>query len=110
MHLDLKIESLAGVALNNIPILASRQFVSDITVNDGKTALLVSSISRSESAAVNGIPGLGELPGFQTATADTVAETDSSELVLLITPHVVRRRSSITAGPRIALNLPQQPD
>ena len=110
MHLDLKIESLAGVALNNIPILASRQFVSDITVNDGKTALLVSSISRSESAAVNGIPGLSELPGFQTATADTVAETDSSELVLLITPHVVRRRSSITAGPRIALNLPQQPD
>lgn len=110
MHLDLKIEALTGGALNNIPILASRQFVSDITVIDGKTALLVSSLSNSESAAVSGIPGLGELPGFQTATADKAAETDSSELVLLITPHVVRRRSDIIAGPRIALNLPQQPD
>lgn len=110
MHLDLKIEALAGMALNNIPILASRQFVSDITVDDGKTALLVSTLNRAESAAVSGIPGLGELPGFQTATADKVAETDSSELVLLITPHIVRRRSDITAGPRIALNLPQQPD
>lgn len=110
MHIDLKIEALTGAALNNIPILASRQFASDITVEDGKTALLVSTLSKSESAAVSGLPGLGELPGFQTATADKATETDSSELVLLITPHVIRRRSSIIAGPRIALNLPQQPD
>jgi type II secretory pathway component GspD/PulD (secretin) len=110
MHLDLKIEALSGSSLDNIPILASRQFVSDITVGDGKPALMVSSVSRSESAAVSGLPGLGELPGFQTATADKVAETDSSELVLIVTPHVVRRRSSVTAGPRIALSLPLQPD
>lgn len=110
MHLDLKIEALAGTGLNNIPILASRQFVSDITIEDGKTALLVSTLNRSESAAVSGLPGLGELPGFQTMTADRAAERDSSELVLLITPHIVRRRSNIIAGPRIALNLPQQPD
>jgi type II secretory pathway component GspD/PulD (secretin) len=110
MHLDLKIEALSGSSLNNIPILASRQFVSDITVDDGKPAMVVSMVSRSESAAVSGIPGLGELPGFQTATADTIAETDSSELVLLVTPHVVRRRSNTIAGPRIALNFPQEPD
>ena len=110
MHIELKIEALAGAALNNIPVLASRQFSSDITVNDGKTALFVSSLSKSESAAVSGLPGLGELPGFQSATADKVAETDSSDLVLLITPRVVRRRPNIIAGPRIALNLPQQPD
>lgn len=110
MHIDLKIEALAGTALNNIPILNSRQFVSDITVDNGTTALLVSTLTKSESAAVSGIPGLGELPGFQTAAADKVAETDSSELVLLITPHVVRRRSNTIAGPRIALNLPQQSD
>lgn len=110
MHLDLKIEALAGTALNNIPVLDSRQFVSDITVGDGKTALFISTLSGSESAAVSGIPGLGELPGFQTATADKVKETDSSELVLVITPRVVRRRSSLAAGPRIALNLPPQSD
>jgi general secretion pathway protein D len=110
MHIELKIEALTGNALNNIPVLASRQFSSDITVNDGKTALFVSSLSKSESAAVSGLPGLGELPGFQSATADKVAETDSSNLVLLITPRVVRRRSNIIAGPRIPLNLPQQTD
>ncbi|HZY74175.1 MAG TPA: hypothetical protein VFE22_13800 [Edaphobacter sp.] len=110
MHIDLKIEALAGTALNNIPVLNSRQFVSDITVDNGTAALLASTLTKSESAAVSGIPGLGELPGFQTATADKIAETDSSELILLITPHVVRRRSNTVAGPRIALNLPQQPE
>jgi general secretion pathway protein D len=110
MHIELKIEALTGSALNNIPVLASRQFSSDVTVNDGKTALFVSSLSKSESAAVSGLPGPGELPGFQSATADRVAETDSSDLVLLITPRVVRRRPNLIAGPRIPLNLPQQQD
>ncbi len=110
MHLELKIEALAGSALNAIPVLASRQFASDVTVNDGQTALLLSSASKSEAGAISGLPGLAELPGFQdTASNDTVT-TSSTELVMLVTPHVVRRRSNIYAGPRIALNLPLSTD
>ena len=110
MKLDLKIEALAGSAINNIPILASRQYVSEVTVADGESAMLLSSLSRSESAAVSGLPGLGERPGFQTATADKTTETDSSELILLITPHIVHRRPNIISGPRISFNQPQQSD
>ena len=110
MKLDLKIEALAGSALNNIPILANRQFVSEIAVADGESAMLLSSLTRSESAAVSGLPGIGELPGFQTVTAVNTTETDSSELVLLITPHIVHRRPNFAAGPRISLNQHQQSD
>ncbi len=104
LNLKLKLEALAGSALNNIPILANRLYSSDITVAEGESTLIASSLSRSESAAVSGLPGLGELPGFQTATADKTTETDSSELVMVITPHVVQHRSNATAGPRIAFN------
>jgi general secretion pathway protein D len=107
LKIDLKIEALTGGSLSNIPILNNQQFVSDVTVADGDTALMVSSLSKSESASISGLPGLGELPGFQTATADKTTMTDSSNLVLLITPHVTRRRSNLTAGPRIAINLPE---
>jgi len=107
MHIDLKIEALTGGAVNNIPILNSQQFASDITVDDGDTAMMVSSLSKSAAASLGGWPGLGELPGFQTATADTTTATDSSSLILLVTPHVTRRRSNLTAGPRIAINLPE---
>jgi Flp pilus assembly secretin CpaC len=104
LKLDLKIEALAGSSINNIPILANRQYTSDVTVGDGETTLIASSLSRSESAAVSGIPGLSELPGFQTASSTNATETDSSELILLITPHIVRHRSNEIAGPRIAFN------
>jgi general secretion pathway protein D len=107
MHLDLKIEALTGGSISNIPILNSQQFASDVTVEDGDTAVMVSSLTKSESASISGYPGLAELPGFQTATADRTTVTDSSELILLITPHVTRRRSNLSAGPRIAINLPQ---
>jgi general secretion pathway protein D len=108
MHLDLKIDALSGGSLSNIPILNSQQFASDVTVNDGDTALLVSTLTRSQAAAISGAPALGELPGFQTLTADTTTNTDSSELILLVTPHVTRLRSHIAIGPRIAINLPEQ--
>ena len=104
LKLDLKIEALGGSAINNIPILVNRQYTSDVTVADGETTLIASSLSRSESAAISGIPGLGELPGFQTASADKTTEMDTSELILLITPHIVRHRSNEISGPRIAFN------
>lgn len=104
MALDLKIEALGGTSINNIPILVNRQYLSDVTVKDGETTLIASSLSRSESAAISGTPGLSELPGFQTAAANNTTEADSSELVLLITPHIVRHRANDATGPRIAYN------
>ncbi len=100
IRVDLKIEALAGGSVDNIPILANRQIVSDITVKDGETALLLSNMNRSEAAAINGLPGLSELPGFQSVT-DQTAERDSSQLVVLLTPRIVRHRSNALAGPRI---------
>jgi type II secretory pathway component GspD/PulD (secretin) len=109
MHIELKIEALTGGAINNIPVLNSQQFASDVTVDDGDTALMVSSLTKNESASLSGYPGLAYLPGFQTATADKITMTDSSDLVLLITPHVTRRRPNLTSGPRIAVSLPEPP-
>ena len=98
--LKLKIEALAGSSANGIPVLESRQFASDLTVADGESALLVSNVTKNETAAMTGIPGLSELPGFQMPLEDNV-ERDTSQLVVMVTPHIVRRRSDLVAGPRI---------
>lgn len=110
MHIDLKIEALTGQSANNIPVLTSRVFTSDVTCPEGSTAMMLSQLSSQESAAVSGIPGLAELPGFQTSVADRITERDSSELVMMVTPHLVRRRSNTLAGPRIAFqtSVPQE--
>lgn len=98
LHVDMKIEALTGASLDNIPVLASRAFVSDILLEDGKTAVLLSNLSRTETASINGIPGLADLPGFQETAADRLGEASSSELVVLLTPHLVHRRSRVIAS------------
>lgn len=102
LDLDMKLEALTGTTNNNIPILTSRVFTSRITVPEGTAAMLVSQVSSTESKAISGVPGLASLPGFQGTLADRDAVRDSSDLVLMVTPHLVRRRANMTAGPRIA--------
>ena len=101
MKIDLKIESLAGDSLDNIPVLTSRAFVSDMTVKDGASAIMLSDLTKTETATISGLPGLGEIPGFQESAADRLKEVDSSELILLITPRVVKNRSSLSASRRV---------
>jgi hypothetical protein len=104
MLLDMKIEALAGSSANGIPVLLSRQFASDLTLGDGESALLVSNVSKTETAAMTGFPGLSELPGFQMPIQKN-AEHDSDQLVVVVTPRVVRRRSDQVAGPRMLMHL-----
>ncbi len=100
--LDLKIEALSGSTSDGNPILVNRAFKSGITVGEGESALLVSNVSKIETAAMSGIPGLSELPGFQMPVTQDI-QKDTSQLVIQVTPHVVRRRSDLVASPRIAL-------
>lgn len=100
--LNLKIEALAGGSDNGIPVLENSQFASDITLEEGDTAMMVSYVSKNQTAAMTGIPGLSELPGFQLPTEENI-EKDTNQLVVLVTPHIVRRRSDTVAGPRFAI-------
>ena len=61
---------------------------------------MVSNVTRNETAAMTGLPGLSELPGFQMPLNDNL-EKDTSQLVVLVTPHIVRRNPNLFAGPRI---------
>jgi type II secretory pathway component GspD/PulD (secretin) len=102
LKLELKIEALSGSTSDGNPILENRDFASYITVAEGESVLMVSNVTRSETAAMSGIPGLSELPGFQMPVTQDV-EKNTTQLVMVVTPHVVRRRSDTVASPRIAL-------
>ena len=107
LKLDLKLESLGAGTINNIPVLNSRQLTSIATIPVGQTALLASEVSSSEMRAVQGLPGLSELPGFQSTT-NTNKTVSTGELLITITPHLVRE-----GGLRIAsrpLLLPYNPN
>ncbi len=105
LHLDLKIQALQGASINGIPVLTNTSFTSDVTVADGATATLVTNLNTNEASAVTGIPGLSDLPGFQNAP-DLLRTTDRSQLVMVLTPHIVRRRPDRNRGPQIPIDVP----
>jgi len=102
LKLDLKIQALQGGSLNGLPVLTNRSYTADIHLVNGASALVVGDLSRQESNAVSGTPGLTELPGF-TALSSTTKEYDVSNLAILVTPHIIRRRHNQLRGPVIPL-------
>jgi type II secretory pathway component GspD/PulD (secretin) len=89
MKFHLTLSALAGSSINSLPVLTNREYNAITSVKLGESALLVSSITRQESNAITGIPGLSELPGFQSTTNNN-SNLDIGELAIVITPHVVR--------------------
>ncbi len=81
LNLDLKITSLQGTSLNNIPVLNNQEYSAIITLHQGASALVVSNLNKQQSRAVTGVPGLNDLPGFQSAT-NQQTENDFSDLVI----------------------------
>jgi Flp pilus assembly secretin CpaC len=86
-----------------LPVLTNRSYTADIHLRGGASALVVGNLSRQESNAVSGNPGLSELPGFNALSA-TTKEYDVSNLAILVTPHILRRRRNDLRGPVIPLN------
>jgi type II secretory pathway component GspD/PulD (secretin) len=102
LNLNLKLNSLAGSTINNIPVLNNREYAGIVSLRFGDSALVVSSMSKQDSLEITGVPGLSDIPGFQNATnrQDT---TDSMELAIVITPHLVRLTHRRTAEPILLL-------
>ena len=102
LKVDFQIESLSGASINNIPVLDNQEYKAIITLNEGAMAMVASTLSKTQSSAVTGVPGLNSLPGFQSATNNST-ENDFSELVILITPHIVHLTHQQEAGKMIIL-------
>lgn len=101
--LDFKIEALAGQSSNGIPILASRQFTSNVSAKDGDSVMILSTLSRQESKALSGVPGLSEIPGAGFST-NRNRQFDTTDLVFVMTPHIVRRAHTTMSSPMITVD------
>jgi type II secretory pathway component GspD/PulD (secretin) len=90
LSVDLRVSSLAGSSINDVPVLANRQYSGDIFVHFGSSALITSAISHQDAQAISGYPGFG--------TTDRQKDATSVELVVLVTPHLLRISHPEPAG------------
>jgi type II secretory pathway component GspD/PulD (secretin) len=102
LNLTFTLTALQGSSLNGLPVLTNENYQASVVVASGSSAMLMSDMTRQQSNAVAGVPGLSDLPGFQSAT-NSNAQLNVSSLVVVITPHLLRRRSNQQVGPYIPL-------
>jgi len=87
--MDMAITALGAESLNGVPVLNNRSYSGAVTLKEGEGVVLVSEVSKQESRALSGTPGLTEVPGLNNITGKDVGGNYAS-LLIIITPHVVR--------------------
>jgi len=99
MKLIVDVSSLAGssnIGGINQPIIAQNKIEHEVRLRDGEASVLGGLITRNETLNTNGIPGLMQVPGVKYLFSDNSKELQDQEVLIVLTPHIVRF-PSITA-------------
>jgi general secretion pathway protein D len=72
------------------PTIQQRKVKSSVSVHDGGTIALGGLIRDSQTRGKSGIPVLSDIPVVGTLFGTRNNENDRTELLILITPHVIR--------------------
>ncbi|TCV89643.1 secretin N-terminal domain-containing protein [Sulfurirhabdus autotrophica] len=70
--------------------VGTRNAVTNLRLKDGETQALAGLINDEDRASASKIPGLGDLPLFGHLFSSHRDEHSKTEIILLITPHIVR--------------------
>jgi general secretion pathway protein D len=97
LQLEIQLRALQGQSINGVPVISNREYKGSITLMDGAPAVVAGSVSRSEQRSLNGIPGLGALPGLNQIMTSNGKQLNEDELLVVITPRVVSRQQSENA-------------
>jgi pilus assembly protein CpaC len=95
-----------------VPALSTRRTETSVELRDGQTFAIAGMIDNNMNESLRRIPGLGDIPILGYLFRSQAYQKNATELVVMITPHIVRRDS-----PGVTPNLPglvepflQQPD
>ncbi len=90
LDLELKITSIAGAGVANIPIITTREVKNTLRLKDGETNLLGGLLRDEERKSLKGIAGLKNIPllGRLFSAEDTTVE--QTDVILTITPYIIR--------------------
>lgn len=100
MKLSIEISSIAGssnIGGINQPVISQRKIEHDVRLKEGEVSVLGGLIERTETKNQNGIPGFAEVPLAKYLFSDNTHEIQDNEVLIVLTPHIVRL-PSITAA------------
>jgi general secretion pathway protein D len=92
LEIEQEVSSVVKTTTSNIdsPTIQQRRVKTTVVVNDGEVLALGGMIQDQASKTSSQIPILGDLPGLGAIFSDRSNSVKKTELVILITPRVVR--------------------
>jgi general secretion pathway protein D len=91
LNLKVDISSQGPTGYQGLPTFNSRTVTSVIRLHDGETSILAGLIQDQERTSMTGIPGLASVPFLGRLFARNQSEVMATDIVMTLTPHVVRR-------------------
>ena len=90
LSLRVELSAVSGTGYADLPTFANRSVSTTIRLRDGETNMLAGLIRDEERRLVEGIPGLSDLPVIGRLFTDTRTENRETDIILVLTPHIVR--------------------
>jgi general secretion pathway protein D len=90
LTLKITLSSLAGTGFGGLPTFGNREISTTIRLKDGETNMLAGLIRDDERTVLSGVPGLSDIPILGRLFANTHRETQQTDIILTLTPHIVR--------------------
>ena len=91
LQLKLDISAVGAPGYQGLPTFNSRTVNSTIRLRDGETNMLAGLILDNERRGLTGIPGVASIPFFGKLFAKNKDESTQTDIVMTLTPHVIRR-------------------
>jgi len=89
--LKLEISAVGAAGFQGLPTFNSRTVNSTIRLRDGETNMLAGLILDNERRGLTGLPGVASIPFIGKLFARNKDEAQQTDIVMTLTPHVIRR-------------------
>jgi len=93
MKVSIEVSQVTGQqAIGGIqqPIIGQQKFDQDIRLREGEVSILGGLFQQIDSATLNGIPGLSQIPLMQYLTSDKKKDHQENDVLVVLIPRIVR--------------------
>lgn len=91
LQLRVQLDNISGTTPQGLPTFGNRYVETVLRLKDGETSLLAGLILNEERTSMSGLPGLASVPVIGRLFAANRDEVKETDIVLMITPRVVRQ-------------------
>jgi general secretion pathway protein D len=98
LDLQVQFRTLGTTHNNGIPDILNREYKGGILLKEGQPAVVAGMITASDQRSLSGLPPFSLIPGLGLLTAQSTKQDENDELLILITPYVVRSPERIDAA------------